>query len=86
MKEIQWINGAKFIAIMAVILDHTHGILYFDGRIAMGTHFSVALFVFISGITSYISLEKYDENWWKTFLEEVKKYLALMFLQLLYTS
>lgn len=26
--DTEWINGAKFIAILAVMVDHTNGVLY----------------------------------------------------------
>ena len=33
-KEIKWINCAKAIAIIAVLVDHTNGILYSNPNIA----------------------------------------------------
>lgn len=61
-KQIEWINGAKFVAILAVLVDHTYGILYNNPDIAKATYFSVALFVLLSGMTSYLSDMRYMKN------------------------
>lgn len=57
-KQIQWINVAKFMAIFAVLVDHTNGVLYTNPYIAYGSYFSVTLFIFLSGITLYRSNER----------------------------
>ena len=57
-KQIQWINIAKFFAIVAVLVDHTNGILYSNQNVAYGSYFSVTLFIFLSGITIYGSSER----------------------------
>lgn len=57
-KEILWINCAKFIAIFAVILDHTTGIIHWSSEISYASFFSVTLFVFLSGMTSYKSVQR----------------------------
>lgn len=54
-KRIKWIDTAKFIAIIGVLVDHTNGILYTDKRIAYISYYSVSLFIVIMGITSYLS-------------------------------
>lgn len=54
-KQIAWLNGAKFIAILAVMIDHTYGVLYTKADIAYASYFSVSLFVILSGMTSYLS-------------------------------
>lgn len=55
-QEIKWINCAKAIAIFAVLIDHTNGILYTNANIAMASYYSVSLFILISGMLSYISV------------------------------
>lgn len=61
--KIQWIDFAKFAAILAVIMDHMNGTLYTDQSIAIATYFSVSLFILLSGITSYISDMNHREDW-----------------------
>lgn len=80
-KQIEWINGAKFVAILAVLVDHTYGILYNNPDIAKATYFSVALFVLLSGMTSYLSDMRYMKNgegggWAKRFICSCKKMLG----------
>jgi len=52
-KYITWVDGAKFVAIMAVMVDHTFGVLYSNEFIRIVSFFSVSLFVLISGITAW---------------------------------
>lgn len=54
-REIKWINRAKAVAIFAVLVDHTYGILYTNVKVAMASNYSVSLFILISGILSYTS-------------------------------
>ena len=61
-KRIYWIDFAKLLAIIAVLIDHTNGILYEDSNIAWGSYFSVSLFVILMGITTNWSLNKYKSN------------------------
>lgn len=56
--EVKWINVAKFLAIAAVLTDHTKGILYTDPRISTASYFSVTLFIFLSGMTTFLSSER----------------------------
>lgn len=58
-KEVTWINCAKFIAIFAVIMNHTFGILYTNQAVEWGFYYSVSLFILLSGITSYKTRIKY---------------------------
>lgn len=51
-KQIVWLNCSKFVAILAVMLDHTNKILYQSSDIAYASYFSVELFVILSGMTS----------------------------------
>jgi fucose 4-O-acetylase-like acetyltransferase len=51
----QWIDIGKCIAILAVIVDHCFGFLYHHPAIAHFSYFSVTLFVFMGGVTSYYS-------------------------------
>ena len=42
--DTEWINGAKFIAILAVMVDHTNGVLYTNSQISWASYFSVTVF------------------------------------------
>ncbi len=53
--RLEWISGAKFIAILAVVIVHCNGLMYTNNYIAMSTSFSVTLFVLLSGIGTYLS-------------------------------
>lgn len=57
--RLVWIDCAKFAAIVAVMIDHTKGILYADMDVAIASDYSVSLFILLAGITSYLSAEKY---------------------------
>ena len=72
-REIEWINFAKFIAIVAVIFDHSYGVLYFNERVRILSYFSVSLFVLISGMLSYRSIIKHQLSWFKTFWRSSKR-------------
>ncbi len=72
-RQIVWINCAKAVAIIAVMLDHVYGMLYTDSRLQRMTHFAVPLFILLSGITSYMTAEKYaDKGWIRTFFHKIK--------------
>lgn len=57
MKRIYWIDIAKLAAILAVIVDHTNGILYTNQLVAYSSYYSVSLFILVMGITTYWSIE-----------------------------
>ena len=58
MKKEYWINMAKFVAILAVLVDHTYGVLYTNRSVFTASWFSVPLFILLMGITSYWSYER----------------------------
>lgn len=73
MKKIHWINCAKFIAILAVLMDHTYNILYTNKDYRILSYFSVSLFILLSGQTAYLSICKHPMGWFKTFVNMSKK-------------
>lgn len=86
--KIQWINCSKFVAILAVIVDHSYGILYSNQDIAYASYFSVSLFIIISGMTSYLSNqakgnEKWHQTYWRTSRKLVIAYLIAAFVCLI---
>lgn len=75
-ENLQWINCVKAIAIIAVLVDHSMGILYTDYRIQAATDWDVAVFILVSGITSYMSNLRSNLKWGKAYLKSVKKILG----------
>ena len=71
--QLKWLNCAKTMAILAVMVDHTKGYLYTNQDIAYTSYYSVSLFILISGMTSYLSDQHRKENWWQTFARSSKK-------------
>lgn len=70
---IKWINIAKFIAIMAVIIDHVNGILYDNPIFAWLSYFAVTVFIFLSGVTSFYSNQRhYKDNFFKDLIRRIK--------------
>ena len=56
--RLMWIDCAKYIAIIAVAIDHTNGFLYENKMLASASYFSVSLFILLSGLSSVISSGK----------------------------
>lgn len=56
--EIRWIDVGKALAILAVLTDHLHGILYASDELQQVSFFSVTLFVLLMGVTSFLSFDK----------------------------
>lgn len=83
-KQINWINCTKFMAILAVILDHSNDILYGDDRIKKMTFYSVSLFIILSGMLCYRSDEKNNLPYIQTTLKSLSKivpaYLVATFI------
>ncbi len=61
-RNILWIDCAKFLAIVAVVVDHSKGILYEGEAVQYAAFFSVAAFLFLAGMTSFYSLERRKEE------------------------
>lgn len=62
IKRQKWIDCAKLVAIIAVIVDHCYGFLYNNSQMAMASYFSVSVFVMLSGVTSYMSNQRSETN------------------------
>ncbi len=73
--RVAWIDAAKFVAIVAVIVDHTYKYLYYNQNIAIGSRFSVSLFIILSGITSWLSDKKRCGGVLKNFYCDLRKML-----------
>ncbi len=74
--SLHWINGVKLISIIAVIVTHTHTILYSNLYINRSSSFSVTLFVLISGVGTAISFTRKGQI--ISFKENLLKLLPLL--------
>lgn len=71
--HLKWIDASKGVAILAVLIDHSHGLLYSNNNISLWSYFSVTVFIFLSGITSYYSSERHKEkNIYSEIIRKVK--------------
>lgn len=55
-ERIKWIDCAKAVAIVGVVIDHCNGVLYKSPLIAQASYFAVSLFVILSGISAVYSI------------------------------
>ena len=74
--EIKWINCAKFVAVLGIITDHTYGHIYTNPGINMLSYYSVSLFILISGILSFVSIQRHNQSEFKHFLRSSKKIIS----------
>ncbi len=58
-QRVYWVDIAKFMAIIAVIANHTEGLLYKNPMIAWFSYYSVSLFILMMGVTVYWSYSRY---------------------------
>ncbi|SFC74527.1 acyltransferase family protein [Butyrivibrio sp. YAB3001] len=57
-KRACWVDVSKLFAMIAVIVNHTTGILYTNLNIAYASYFSVSLFIVTMGVTTYWSFDR----------------------------
>lgn len=62
--RIEWIDCLKFIAVVAVFMDHTWGFLYNSTTFQRTSFFAVSLFVLLGGITAYDSNHRHKTEKW----------------------
>lgn len=74
--NITWINEIKGIAIIAVFVAHTYGIIYENLYLLVWSFFSVTLFVFVGGITSYVSCTRRKISLGKYIVKRISKILS----------
>lgn len=75
-KHEVWVNIAKSVAIMGVLIDHTYNLLYTDIEIKRLSYYSVPLFILLAGYTFYISISKVNGG--KVYLTIMKKVINLL--------
>lgn len=84
-RQIDWINCAKFLAILAVLIDHTNRVLYYNQHIALASYYSVSLFILISGYLSFGSNIRHNRSYGGTVIKSCKKItLAYLLASLIY--
>lgn len=66
--RLEWINFAKFAAIMAVLTNHSSIYLTEKHSVLYCTYYSVPLFILLMGYTTYISFERSKAPLWKKVL------------------
>jgi len=72
-KRTNWIDCAKSLAILAVLVDHTNGVLYENEHIAFLSYYSVSLFILISGYLCYNSYTKHKIPYVHQLIKSCKK-------------
>lgn len=84
-KQILWIDVAKCMAIIAVMVDHTNGLLYHSSNIAYASYYSVTLFILISGMMCFLSNLRHGFSWWEGVKHSTAKiFSAYLFAVLVY--
>lgn len=51
--RIKWVDCAKAMAIMGVIIDHNNGLLYTNQAIARASYFAVGVFILLAGMMAF---------------------------------
>ena len=73
------------MAILAVLLDHSFGILYTNSDYQLGSGYSVSLFILISGLLTYHSIRRHNYSYCKTVQHSLKKIvIAYLIATLIY--
>ena len=77
------------MAILAVMVDHTAGILYTDAGFHWASFYSVSLFILISGMLSYRSNSRHHYSYGRTVAHSLKKitiaYILATFIYHIFT-
>lgn len=85
-RKKEWINCAKFFAILAVVVEHSKGILYTNQDLADATRYSVSLFILISGYLCFSSNERHNRTYKDTVVMSCKKIVwSWIFASFIYT-
>ena len=74
-RRARWLDLAKFFAIIAVMVDHTHGVLYDNTLIFFFSFFSVSVFIITMGVTTVWS---YDSGTELLYRKVVRRCLAMI--------
>lgn len=77
-ERLPYLDFMKGIAVIAVIIDHSYGMLYSDQNIQLLTFFSVGIFVLVAGVTNTLSLlnNKGAISWKKYYLTRLRRLLV----------
>lgn len=82
-KHIDWIDGVKFVAMMAVLVDHTTGILHNNRFLTLLSFASVSIFMLLSGITAWYSEEK-GRSFFGKYINSIKKVIIMYIIATLF--
>ncbi len=74
-KRLAWTDCVKAVAIIAVVINHSYLLMYESARMAIGTFFSVTLFILVSGASTFMSYEKKGNT---GFISNAKKLKPLL--------
>ena len=75
-----WLNCAKAASIIAVLVDHSLGILYTNPYVQFASDYAVSLFIITAGMTSYISNSRSNLNWIRSYLKSIRKIMFAYFI------
>ncbi len=76
MKREKWVDVCKAIAILAVIINHSSGVLYFSNSLMLLSCLNVSLFIYLMGITQYWSLQRFKGSYLKRTLHAIKRIMV----------
>lgn len=83
VKREDWIDIGKLVAICAVMLDHTKGVLYTSRLVQHFSGYSVSLFIILVGMTAFSSMQRHSESAKATILRRFK---AILFPYMIATA
>ena len=69
----KWIDCAKLVAMLGVLVDHTRTLLYDNPLVNIASFYAVPLFIIIAGMLSFRSIDRHRLGWFQTFLKAAKK-------------
>ena len=89
--RVLWIDCAKTMAMLAVLVDHSYGVFYTNSWIATSSYFSVVVFVILSGMTQNMVMNNRKTisggGQWTRILKLIRDYaIAVFILQCFYSG
>lgn len=57
-KRITWIDCAKAVAMIAVVIDHSGDFIYDSYWVRLATYYAVTLFILLSGVSTWLAVQK----------------------------
>ncbi len=75
--RILWLDCAKAVSILAVIIVHTRGILYSSEIISLSACFCVSLFTLITGYSLCKAMEQKNQHGYASIWKRLKSFLSV---------